>query len=86
MNAPRYDTDGTGAFTYWFGGNAPWDTRTPLGARISRQGYNVKIMLGRVIVTVGKYKTNMMVRNDEIRCYCREGLERVILSVSVRLE
>jgi hypothetical protein len=48
--------------------------------------YNVKIMLGRVILRIGKYKTNMIVRNDEIRCYCVEGLERVILPESVRVK
>jgi len=69
---------------YQFGGNAPWVS--PLGARISRQEYNVTVMLGRVIVRIGKYKTNVIVKNDEIRCYCMEGLERVLLPDSVRLE
>jgi hypothetical protein len=64
-----------------FGGNAP-----PIGARISRQEYIVKTMLGEVIVRIRKYNTNVIVRNDEIRCYCMEGLKGVILPDSVGLE
>jgi len=37
-------------------------------------------------VRIGKNKTNVIVKNDEIRCYCMEGLERVILPESVGLE
>lgn len=49
-------------------------------------GIQRTVTLGRVIVRIGKNKTNVIVKNDEIRCYCMEGLERVIPPESVRLE
>jgi hypothetical protein len=50
---------------YLFGANAAWDT--PLGVHISRYEGNFKILLGRVFVTIGEYKRQVVVKNDDIR-------------------